>query len=223
MRARQLMAGVMFGLVTMGVAAPASAQATGSLPVTFDVVGGINISTLSVPLLPPTFDDLGVDFSVGNRVGFVAGVLVGIPMADGIAIETGGLISFRGSSLDITFEEVGTASGSFKLTYLDVPGLGRFRVARGSSATVHALAGVTLGLKLAASQEVSFMGQTVSDDLDGVSAIDLGLTFGGRIEIGRALIDVRYTLGMLNLADESGEGGETIKNRSLGIMGGWRF
>lgn len=229
MRARQPGLGWVLGplvflsLLAIG-AAPASAQTTGSrLPVTFDVVGGINIATVTFPIVPPELTELGFDFSVGNRVGFVGGVLIGIPVADGVAIETGALVSFKGASLEITIPEIGTATGSLNLTYLDVPGLGRFRVARGSQATVHALAGVTMGLKLSAEQSASFMGQTMSDDLEGVSGFDLGLTFGGRVEIGRGLVDVRYTFGMLNLAEESGPDGETIKNRVLSFMAGWRF
>ena len=108
--------------------------------------------------------------------------------------------------------------------YLDVPGLGRFRVAQGSRASFHALAGVTMGIKLHAEQSVSFMGESITEEIDeGMSSFDLGLTFGGRVEIGRGLIDVRYTFGMLNLATESGPDGETIKNRSLSFMAGWRF
>ena len=229
MRARQPMLGWVLGslvflsLLAMG-AVPASAQTGGSrLPVTFDVVGGINVATVTLPLIPPEFEELGLDFSVGNRVGFVGGVLIGIPVADGVAVETGALISFKGASLEVTIAGLGTATGSIDLTYLDVPGLGRFRVVRGSRATVHALAGVTMGLKLSAEQSASFMGQTMSDDLEGVSGFDLGLTFGGRVEIGRGLVDVRYTFGMLNLAEESGLEGETIKNRVLSLMAGWRF
>ena len=226
MRTRQTLASVVFGLSSFAIGvAPASAQTSGSkLPVTFDVVGGITISTLSIPDLPPEFADFGFDFSVGNRVGFVGGVLVGVPVTDAVAVETGALISFRGASLDITIPEIGTATGSFKFTYLDVPGLIRFRVARGSSATVSALGGVTMGLKLSATETASFMGQTVTDDLDDVSAVDLALTFGGRIEAGRHfLVDVRYLLGLLNLADSAGPAGEAIKSRSLSLMAGWRF
>ena len=220
---RRTVAGVLFGVLTLAIAAaPASAQTR--LPVTFDVVGGINISTLSVPDLPPEFAEFGFDFSVGNRVGFVGGVLVGIPVRDGIAVETGGLISFRGASLDITIPDVGTATGSMQFTYLDVPGVIRFRVASGSNATFHALGGVTMGLKLSAEQTASFMGETISDDIEGVSPVDVALTFGGRIEVGRQfLIDVRYLLGLLNMAEESGPSGETIKSRSLSFMAGWRF
>ncbi|HET9267798.1 MAG TPA: porin family protein [Vicinamibacterales bacterium] len=150
-------------------------------------------------------------------------MLVGIPVADGVAVETGALISFKGASTEITVPDFGTATGNINFTYLDVPALGRFRVVRGSRATVHALAGVTLGLKLSAEQSASFMGETITEDIDDVSGFDLGLTFGGRVEIGRALVDVRYTFGMLNLAEEEGPNGETIKNRVLSFMAGWRF
>jgi hypothetical protein len=224
MRTRQAVMGGVLAASLFMVAAPALAQpAPSKLPVTFDVVGGINVATVSFPLVPPEFDALGFDFSVGNRVGFVGGVLIGIPVADGVAVETGALLSFKGASLKITIPEIGTATGNLNLTYLDVPGLGRFRVVTSSRTTLHALAGVTMGLKLNAEQSASFMGETITEDLEGVSGFDLGLTFGGRVEIGRGLVDVRYTFGMLNLAEESGLDGETIKNRTWSFMAGWRF
>jgi hypothetical protein len=226
MRTRQILSGgLLASLILAGAAAPASAQTTGSaLPVTFEVVGGINISTLSLPLLPPELEELGFDFEVGNRVGFVAGVLVGLPLRDGITFETGGLISSKGAGLDLTIADLGTATGAIEILYLDVPAIGRFRVVTSSAATVHALAGVTMGIKLSAEQSVSFMGESISESIDeGMSGFDLGLTFGGRVEIGRIIIDGRYTFGMLNVADEEGPEGEAIKNRTLSLMGGWRF
>jgi hypothetical protein len=232
MRTRQILSGALLAsFIVTGAAAPASAQTTGStLPVTFDVVGGINISTLSFPLLPAELEELGFDFSIGNRIGFVGGVLIGVPVRDGITFETGGLISYKGASLDFTIPDIpefpeisGSVTGTISILYLDVPVVGRFRVVRSSTATVSALAGVTMGIRLSAEETVEAFGMSETIEIDNMSNFDLGLTFGGRVEIGRIIIDGRYTFGMLNLAEEEGPEGETIKNRAFTIMGGWRF
>jgi hypothetical protein len=234
MRARYTIAAGLTGLLILAVgAAPASAQTTGArVPVTFDVVGGVNISSLSFPVVPPELTELGFEFSAGHRSGLVAGALVGVPARDGIMFETGALISFRGASLRFTFPDlpppdfpdIGDVTSDVRILYLDVPALGRVRVARSSRATVAALAGVTMSIKLSADQSVTFMGITQTRPIeDGLSGFDLGLTFGGRVEFGRVVADGRYTFGMLNLAEEAGPGGETIKNRTLSFMAGWRF
>ena len=226
MRTRHAIAGCGLSVAILSAAAvPASAQTTGSkVPVSFDVVGGINVSTLSLPIPLPDFEDLGLEFSVGTRVGLIAGVLMGVPAGDGITFETGGLISFKGASAAVTIPELGAATGDISIIYLDVPAIGRFRVARTARMTVAALAGVTMGFKLSAEQSASFMGETITMPIDeGMSSVDLGFTVGGRMEIGRAIVDGRYTFGLLNVANESGPAGETIKNRVLSLMAGWRF
>jgi hypothetical protein len=235
MRTRHAITSGLLGLAMIAAAAaPASAQGTGSkLPVTFDVVGGINIATLSFPVLPPEFEELGFEFSLGNRIGLVAGALVGVPVRDGITFETGGLLSYKGASVDLTipdlglppeFPEIGPVTGQISIVYLDVPVIGRFRVVRSSRTTVSALGGVTLGFKLDAEETVTAFGMTQTIPIDeGLSGFDFGLTFGGRLEFGRVLADIRYTLGMLHLAEEEGPNGETLKNRVLSLMAGWRF
>jgi hypothetical protein len=226
MRTRRILSGGLLAtFILAGAAVPASAQT--KLPVTFDVVGGINIATLNLPLPEFQFEEFDVDVSIGNRIGFVGGVLIGVPASEVITFETGGLISYKGASMDVTvtIPELGTVSADadISILYLDVPALGRFRVVRSSSTTVRALAGVTLGIKMSAEGTVSAMGTSESQPLDGVSSFDLGLTFGGRVDIGKFLVDGRYTFGMLNLADDDAPSGEAVKNRTLSIMGGWRF
>jgi hypothetical protein len=217
----------LFGSLAMAIAAaPMSAQTAGSTPrpVGVEVVGGLTVATLSLPLIPPELGDLGFEFSVGNRLGFVGGVLIGAPVGDGIDFETGALISLKGATTKATIPEFGTASGDIRLTYVDVPLAGRFRVAQMSRGPISVVAGATMSFKLDAEQSATFMGQTISQTIDeGVSAFDVGLTLGGRVEIGHVIVDGRYTFGMLNVASESGPEGESLKHRVLSIMAGWRF
>ena len=151
-------------------------------------------------------------------------MLVGVPVRDGLAFETGALISVKGASIKLSVPGFGSASGHLRMTYLDVPALGRFRVASTSRGPVSLLAGATASVRIQATEKFSFMGESMSESFtDGVAVFDLGLTVGGRIEHGRALVDVRYTHGLLNADTETGPGGETIKHRVVSFMAGWRF
>ena len=49
-----------------------------------------------------------------------------------------------------------------------------------------------------------------------------GLTAGGGVDIGRAVVDARYTTGLTNV-DAVASDAITIKNRTFSVMGGIRF
>jgi hypothetical protein len=227
MRTGHVIAQWLLGSFLVGIAAlPAAAQATApaTRPVTIDIAGGVNLATMPVPPVPSEFDDLGFDISTGFRAGFVGGVLVGVPTGDRLTFETGALLSVKGSSLEATLPGFGTMTGHFRMTYLDIPALAKFQAATTAQGPVSILAGVTAGFKLGARETLTFMGETISESIsDGVSTVDLGLTIGARIQMGHALVDARYTHGLLNVASESGPTGETIKHRVFSFMGGWRF
>src|SRR5262245_21386512 len=71
---------------------------------TFGVMGGLSIANVSLPLgdLPPEFTDLGLTITNGRRAGFMGGLFVTSPAVGRIALETGTLISVKGTSLNVT-------------------------------------------------------------------------------------------------------------------------
>ena len=62
-----------------------------------------------------------------------------------------------------------------------------------------------------------------SEDMEDVSAMDMGLNFGASYLINeQILIDARYGMGLMNLNSDS-DGDETILNGALQISVGYVF
>lgn len=192
-------------------------------PVSFSVLGGINVAKLSLPLgIFEDAEDLGVDVTNGSRVGPIGGFLAGLPMTPSVTFETGALVSVRGAMVEATVPGLGTAKVDIRMIYLDIPALARLPVAGYGDRRVSVLAGATIGAKLHARARSSSLGQqfdmTFTDELP---AIDVGLTVGARADVGRALVVISYTHGLTDTA--KGEEAEPIKHRVLSMMAGWRF
>jgi hypothetical protein len=99
-------------------------------------------------------------------------------------------------------------------------------------------AGPTVSLKLSSSSSVESvtlngrdvtreLGGDIEDELDGfnlddaISATDLGLTAGVGVGVGQFTVDVRYTLGLMDVSTRA-DSADT-KNRTLSLMVGYRF
>ncbi len=210
--------------ILVAASAPAAAQtaAPAAKPLSVSLVGGLNSATMSTPFPEVMIPELSL--SQGRRVGFVGGVLLDIPVAAPLAIQTGGLLSFKGTTMKAAVMDLGTAEIDARMVYLDVPALARVGVAKSGSTSAYLLVGGTLGLRLSADVIGSSGGFSQSESITSeTSAVDFGLTIGGRVDVGRGIIDVRYTHGLVNVAPETGPAGETIKHRAISFMGGWRF
>ena len=210
-------------LQAMPAAAQSQASAPSKPPFEVYVVGGLNSATMSTPLPEVSIPELS--FSQGRLTGFVGGVLLDVPLpAARVAIETGGLLSFKGFTMKASVMDLGSAKVTTKMTYLDVPALVRGDLVRSRSTVVQVLGGATLGLRLSASLRGTVEGVSQTESITSeTSTVDLGLTVAGRVAFGRGLAEVRYTHGLLNVATEIGPDDETIKHRVLSFMGGWRF
>ena len=205
--------------------ATAAAQAPATNPIEIYLVGGLNIAKVTSPLPEITIPELSL--SSGTRVGFVGGVLVDLPLTDILAIETGGLVSVKGVTFTASFAGVESET-DVRMTYLDVPGLIRVKLGQNESVKGFLLAGATLGFHLTSSGKTSTAGLSVSETLsDLLNPVDLGLTIGGRVQFGRIIGDVRYTVGLLSVLDTPADVDEFLdassKHRVLSFMGGWRF
>ena len=196
---------VAFGI--LAVPAAAHAQISGG------VRAGVNLADLTFDPSPP------IDSK--NLVGLVAGAFVTIPLNDVVAFQPEALFSMQGSKFSAEGMTVKT-----KIDYLQVPLLGRFRIARGSPLAI--LVGPSLGFKTHA----SFDGPGIPDDFgeefdDSVKGFDAGLVAGAAADIGHLVLDGRYTWGLTNLAKDptssSGDPGGSAKHRVFSFSAGVRF
>ena len=186
----------------LAAAAPVCAQEHG-----FGVKGGVNVATQQT-----SGDD--DSSSLDSRIGAVFGVFYSLPIGP-FGLQAEGLYSMKGGRTTIA----GSAS-TLELDYLEVPVL--LRVRFGSSQRhFFVLGGPAVGFRMRAKGVTEFSGSTEAIDLaDQVKEFDVGIAGGGGMEMGRLVLDGRYTFG---LTDVDKDAGSRTKNRVLSVTAGFRF
>ena len=87
----------------------------------------------------------------------------------------------------------------------------------------YAVGGATMSVLLRARARTKFSGSTEDVDVaDQVERFDFGVTAGGGVEIGRLIIDGRYTFGLTDIDKDTTDASHT-KNRALSVTAGVRF
>ena len=190
----------------VAIASSATAQGLG-----YGVKAGVNLSTIAV-------EDDGGGSPFDTLPGLVAGGFLTWPFAGRLALQPEALFSQKGAAND---------DGGGKLTerieYLEVPILASYRLFGGPGRQVSAFAGPSFGVRLRAKVRSSFGGDTLEQDIsDDVARADGAIVFGLAYQRGRLVFDGRYSWGLSDIDQESGDG-ESLKNRSLSIMAGWTF
>jgi len=202
---------------------PARTSAASPRAVSFGVIGGLTRTSMTLPLelLPAELEDPTITASAGSATGGAGGFFVAFPAQGRVTLETGALLTVKGSSMDVTVPGVGTANGRIRATYLDLPFLARIEAMRWSNGRFYILTGPTVDVKVDAAISFSFQGQSESMAIDGFPRMDYGWAAGGRVAMRRWLFEVRYDHGLRNLADDGT--GATVKNRAVTALAGWQF
>lgn len=184
---------------------------------------GMNVASLGG-------DTEGLDSRTAFSIG---GVLRYDPGPGVFGIQSGLIYAQKGA------EEQGTLGGEsfqidYKLAYLQVPLLATINIpVRGSSVNPRLVAGPALNLELdcsigASLDEGSSEVDCGSSDLGlETTSLDLGLLFGGGIDLGlgpgQLTLDTRYDLGLTNINDVPEASEVSIKNRNWQITAGYLF
>lgn len=175
--------------------------------------GGVNFATLS---------DADEEFpNNSQRLGIVAGGWLRRAVTERFSFQIEGLFSEKGISLDV--EEQGfTADADIRLRYIELPVLGRADLGvPGSGTRVFVVGGAAPAFKIGARVRASFEGEEETDDIsDDIKSFDLGLVGGLGVAFGRAVIEARYTHGLMSI-DESDE--DSVKNRVFSVTVGVRL
>ncbi|NOT08632.1 MAG: PorT family protein [Gemmatimonadales bacterium] len=200
---------LLFGTMTGTIAA---AQAS----VTLGLTAGVAFSKFGGQ------DAAEADFDK-TRTGFAFGGIASLDITRHVALESGLLYAQKGSKIDD-----GVNKGTFKLDYLQVPLLLKLRLpvkGGGLSISPHLYGGASLGFE--AGCEITGLGgeaavaRPCEEVQAAVKSTDFGLVFGAGLDIGRAIIDVRYDFG-LSTVDDTTDPDDT-KNRTLYVLVGWAF
>jgi hypothetical protein len=171
------------------------------------VTGGLSSSTmvLGQPGAPSASGD--------RRTGFVGGVSFDTTRQIQIGLRTELLIRQAGGSSFFN------AGDEIRTTYLEMPVLARLYVFGTRHAEVYLLGGPTISYLL----EATYTNGAETSNLRSIMRKgDVGLSVGGGVDIGRVMLGARYTRGWVSVLG-TGDGGGTLKNRSLTATAGLRF
>lgn len=146
-----------------------------------------------------------------TRIGAVVGLFVDVPVNDAVSFQPEFLYSMQGAKLT-----EGGDSATIDLHYVQVPLLARIKLGAGSPAGL--LVGPAFGIRTRANFKA---GGETQDLNDAVKKWDAGLVTGIGINLGRAVLDARYTWGLTNV--DISENPDTIKNRVFSVTAGLRF
>lgn len=161
---------------------------------------------------------------ISTRVGFALGGFATIGMGRNLAIEPGILFTQKGAkSVD------GTTSSKLQLSYVEVPVLVKLRFpgASGGMVVPHVYAGPYLGFKAGCRLSSTNGSVSVSAGCEDqpfdvrIKSTDFGATLGAGVDVGRAIIDVRYDLGLSKIGGDPVD--SDLKNRSFYLLVGWTF
>ena len=159
--------------------------------------------------------------NIKTRVGIAAGGFVTIGVSKNVAIEPEALFVQKGAKQEESGVEL-----NVKVSYVEVPVLLKLRFPGSGTVVPHVYAGPYVAFKagchFSASQgSTSASGSCEEQPLDTkLKSTDFGATFGGGVDVGRAIIDVRYDLGFTKIGDPSEP---DIKNRAFYLLVGWTF
>lgn len=161
---------------------------------------------------------------VKTRVGIAGGGFATLGMSRTFVIEPEVLYAQKGAE-----STEGGVTSKARLSYVEVPLLlkARFPGAGGGTVVPHVYAGPYFGLRVGCSVSASNGTTTITSGCGDQSAdihiksSDFGATFGGGVDVGGAIIDVRYDLGLSKLGSETTN--NDVKNRVLYLLVGWTF
>jgi hypothetical protein len=196
MKFRLVLIGLMLAIIS--VAAPRTASAQMGLLV------GLNSSTLKFD------DDEGLD--VERRMGLAAGVAFNLPVQDMFSVELDALFAQKGAKLSD-----GPDTLEVELNYVDIPVLGRINLPGSGPARVHLLFGPSFNFKVGEEFEEN---EVESDEEDQVESFETAFVIGGGFTVSRFRIDLRYGLGLSNIAKDAGDN-EKVKNQVFSFLVGF--
>jgi hypothetical protein len=200
----------------LSVPGVAAAQSSGVI-----LVGGLNISKLSLPFPDFDFEDVALTVETRQRPGLVGGLLVDVDATRTAGFTLGALYSQRGAKMRAEVLGFGVGTVDFNMEYLEVPLLARVGVGGGETA-FSVLAGGMVGVPVRARAIFSSFGFDEDESFtDALPDIDFGVTIGGRADFGRGSVTAWYTHGLTDLSE--GFSPEPVKHRVFTVLAGWRF
>jgi len=151
------------------------------------------------------------------KVGTAGGIFATLGITPQFAVQPEILFAQKGGKNEV--DDV-----AFKISYVQVPVLLKFRIpakGEGSQFSPHAYGGGAFGLRSGCSVKSGTTTTTCKAIGADVKLTEFSLVFGAGVEIGRALIDARFDLGLSKIDDSATP--DDVKNRTFYLLAGWTF
>lgn len=184
---------ISFGLIVVLLSAALVAPSAASGTPGFGAKAGISSATFNGDSAE------GLD----SRTGFAFGGYLDLPLSPTVAFHPEVLFVQKGARQSaVNFEY------TYTLDYIELPLLVMLRIPTElTGVTPMLFAGPAIGFTATAGAKRESNSQTEELDIENVKSVDFGLTIGGGVafEVGpvtRLTVEVRYTLGLTNLADD---------------------
>ena len=187
------------------LAAPAAAQ------VDVGFKAGVSVSRFALTPTPPDV--------VFGRTESTLGLFAVWPTQRRVDWQLEMMVSPAGSRIETADERA-----EFRLTYLDLAPLARATLTHLRRGDLYALAGPSFGLLLNAT-EVEFEDdeRKVENVDDLFTTLDLGLTVGLGLDLGRLVFEGRCRFGFTDVSTVPPRVSSEIRNRAITFLGGFRF
>lgn len=181
------------------------------------VKAGLNLASLT-----PEEDESP---DITRRRGLVAGAWIRHPLRDRLSLQLEGLLAEKGVEFDISALVGAPGSAELRLRYLEVPVLARVDAGAASTNTrFFVLGGVAPAFKLSARSKTTVNGaEQTRDEDDEVEGFDAGLVAGAGVTFGRALIEGRYTHGLMRINTDDNDPNDRVQNRVFSVTVGLRL
>lgn len=176
--------------------------------------------------ITPAEDIYTIETSTRN--GFTGGIFLYFPITEAVGIQHEFLYAMKGSSQDVTINltpEINTVS-DYRLNYMDMPILIRYRFVNIKSVGIYANTGIAMSLLLKGDYEVNTTIETggpplileESGDLEGFDTFDYSFVSGAGADFKLFgmdfFLDFRFTVGWNTLEMPTMEGEPTVPLRN---------
>lgn len=187
----------------------------------FGFKGGLNISN--------TYDkpDKGGNPDFKNSSGFHLGIITDIPFSDKISLETDLYVTTKGSKREEKrYNDLPSLKGHLQLYYIEIPIALKIILSKTQTQTKPYLSfGPYVGFGL--SGKVTVVNKTQSIHFgsaydEDFRDLDVGLTFGGGIQVKGFLVGINYDLGLINMLSHDDMNAK-IYNRTFRLSVGYIF
>jgi outer membrane protein with beta-barrel domain len=177
------------------------------------VKAGINFASL-----PPEEDE---NPDIPPRIGPVGGVWFRIVPTNRLSFQAEALFSEKGVHWNFS----PNVKIEIRIRYVEIPLLTRADFSAATATTrLYVVGGVAPAFKLSARAKTEFQGETGTQDVGReIERFDLGLIGGVGVEFGRALIEARYTHGLLRINTDDNNPEDRLNNRVFSVTMGFRL